>query len=38
VFDVFSVKRMYNIGVNTGKNNLIFTKNDDADDDDDDDD
>ena len=37
MFDVFSVKRMYNITVNTGKNNLIFTKNDDADDDDDDD-
>jgi len=34
VFDVFSVKRMYNITVNTGKNDLIFTKNDDADDDD----
>jgi len=38
VFDIFSVKRMYNIAVNTGKNNLIFTKNGDADDDDDDDD
>jgi len=39
VFDVFSVKRMYNITVNTGKNNLLFTKNDDdADDDADDDD
>ena len=34
MFDVFSVKRMYNITVNTGKNDLIFTKNDDADDDD----
>ena len=34
MFDVFSVKRMYNITVNTGKNDLIFTKNDDAEDDD----
>jgi len=26
VFDVFSVKRMYNITVNTGKTNLMFSE------------
>jgi len=27
VFDVFSVKKMYNITVNTGKKSLIFSEN-----------
>ena len=36
VFDVFSVKRMYNIKVSTGKNTWFLVKIDDDDDDDDD--
>ena len=39
MFDVFSVKRMYNIKVSTGKNTWFLVKiDDDGDDDDDDDD
>jgi len=34
VFDVFSVKRMYNIKVSTGKNTWFLVKIDDDDDDD----
>ena len=37
MFDVFSVKRMYNIKVSTGKNTWFLVKIDDDDDDDDDD-
>jgi len=37
LFDVFSVKRMYNIKVSTGKNTWFLVKIDDDDDDDDDD-
>ena len=36
MFDVVSVKRMYNIKVSTGKNTWFFVKIDDDDDDDDD--
>jgi len=35
MFDVFSVKRMYNIKVSTGKNTWFLVKIDDDDDDDD---
>ena len=38
MFDVFSVKRMYNIKVSTGKNTWFLVKINDGDDDDDDDD
>ena len=34
MFDVFSVKRMYNIKVSTGKNTWFLVKIDDDDDDD----
>jgi len=38
VFDVFSVKRMFNIKVSTGKNTWFLVKINDGDDGDDDDD